>query len=298
MGGGSSKIRTVDNKVIANNFDLDKTSELLNKQISDTVVTNARQCSSANGNEQYIRVKNLVVGGNSTLDASQTQDVAVSLDCVQKAETYNEIKNNIVSQIADNIEVKSDTTALDKMIAGMKNTGADETNTTILNTTKLKLKNVVNNVFENKFKASNLDSCISKVSNLQSQQYDNVSMGDNSKLVLGQTQAVTQLTKCLQESKVMNGLLTDVANKLQIDISSSNTTNAGKTVDAPPQESIFQNYWVWSCICSICLICIVGIIILAVVFKGGDIIEENPELLQNASLFAGGGFFNKIKNLI
>ncbi len=277
MGGGSSKVKTVDNRLIANEFNLEKESMNLNKQISDTVVTNARQCSSSSGNEQYIRVKNLDITGNSTVDASQIQDIAVSLDCIQKAETYNEIKNNIVNQISDNIKIESDTTVLDKMIAGSKYSGADETNTQILNTTNLKLKNVVNNIFENKFKASNLDSCISKVSNLQSQQYDNVNLSGNSNLIIGQTQAVTQLTNCLQESKVMNGLLTEIANDLQIDISSNNTTNAGNQQEEP---SIFQNYWVWICICCICFICIAGIIMLAVVFKGGDIVEENPELLQ------------------
>lgn len=295
MGGGPSKIKTVNNTTIANDFDLEKTAELLNKKVSDVVVSNARQCSQVNGNEQYIKFDNLNIDGSgSKVDINQLQEVAVNLKCVQIADTYNSVQNKIVSEIADNIEVKSDTTVLDKMLAGVKYTGADETNTNILNTTKLKLKNVVQNVFEDKFKSSNLDSCIAKVENDQSQVYKNANISNGGQLIIGQTQAVKQMTDCLQESKVMNGVITDIANKLQVDISSNNTTNTGKKIEEP---SIFQNYWTWICICCICLVCVMGIVMIVLIYKGGNIIEENPELIQNAKLFAGGGIIDKVKSL-
>lgn len=289
MGGSSSKIKTVDNRVIVNDFDLEKESQFLNKKISDVVINNARQCSIANGNQQYIKFDNLNIDGSgSQVDINQLQDIAVSLKCIQIADTYNSVKNTVVNEIVDNIEIKSDTSAIDKMLAGVKYTGADETNTNITNSTKLKLKNVVQNVFEDRFKSSNLDSCISKVDNDQSQIYKNANISNGGQLIIGQTQAVKQMTDCLQESKIMNGVITDIANKLQIDISSNNTTNLGKTTE---EQSIFQNYWTWICICCICLVCVMGIVMIVLIFKGGNIIEENPELLMV------GGFIDKIKSL-
>src|ERR1700744_252474 len=105
MGGSSSStVRIENNTAIINKSVLNQKSEQLNKQVSNTTIDQAKQCSSAAGLSQTVDFSGANVKGNFNLNVSQEQAAAVTLSCVQSSSVQQTAGASMIASLMEDLK--------------------------------------------------------------------------------------------------------------------------------------------------------------------------------------------------
>lgn len=232
-----------------NTTDTNLLNENVNNFVSDTVNTQAKNCSASISQIQNIDISGIKLDeGDFTLEGTnQNQTSGISFDCVQVSEFQNDIGSGVLTKYMDAIQNSFSTDAIDKMEAtaasnaknSMGGTGsADASSKTNVdysfnntNTTKTNIENVVKNAISNHLTLESINNCTSEIHNSQSVKITDVTLKNGSvKLgVLSQTQGADMMTKCMQSNSDTNKVTNAVASELGVTLDSENKQT--KTTD-------------------------------------------------------------------
>ena len=94
-------------QIIINKNFISAVSETTNKQISNTIIKDAKACSADINNNQEITIKNVNTTGGFNYTSNQKQSAALTFSCVQATQVRNKAKGDIVSLIANNFATLS-----------------------------------------------------------------------------------------------------------------------------------------------------------------------------------------------
>lgn len=237
MGGGNSKATTsqVYNSTVMNSTDVNAMSYNANYMTSNTIINQAKQCSASISQLQSIDMSNITVGGNFTLgEASQEQNSAITLDCVQASQFQNQIQNSVVDALASFLGQHYTTDALAQMDANAKSSGSagaiisplsgnssstsnSSFNLTEFNKTHENIVSTLQNVVSNNLSMNDIQKCISNVQQQQNFNISGAKIAGNVQIgVITQGQGAKLLAGCMQQNGVMNSVVNSVLKNLGV----------------------------------------------------------------------------------
>jgi hypothetical protein len=235
MGGSSSSVVTNENNtLIVNESDIKVSNKNLNDFVSNTIIKNASECSAAIKQLQTVKFNNITTKGDFNIgEINQSQNAALTFDCLQASAVRNDIAANMAQQMMSNLENKSSADVLDKLEAAAKtetasgslsfggassNSEANNINNyTSVTKTKKNIENVIKNSVANNFTSENVQKCISEVANSQNVEFQNLNIGGNMNIkAISQSQAADSMTRCIQQQDTGNKITSDALGKLGV----------------------------------------------------------------------------------
>jgi hypothetical protein len=257
MGGSNSKSTTTNKSTtnIVNNSDLNILNENVNDFVSDTVVSQASNCSASMSQMQALNISNVKTKGDFVLDGiTQSQKSTVTFDCLQVSKFKNDIANGVLTKYMDAISNNYNTSAIADMTASAKSnaatqfaaTGKSKSNSATNNnfefnsTTNVNqdIQNIVKNSIKNNMSIDDVQNCIASVSATQAINIANIESNSFTIRALDQSQASDLLAKCVQKkdngNKISSQIATDLGLKIEADIK---TTSSAKLVGTSESEA-------------------------------------------------------------
>lgn len=228
-------------QIIINKNFITAVSETTNKQISNTIIKDAKACSADINNNQEITIKNVNTTGGFNYTSNQKQQAALTFSCVQSTQVRNKAKGDIVSLIANNFATKASSEALSLLNVKVDNeakvsagaVGSLTTNQDVNGTNTYRnenefnknIKNVLNNIVENNFSSETVSKCISQVNNNQNITLQEIKVTDgNTVIVINQDQAADVITDCIQKSDVGGDIMNAVVSSLDAKVEDSTSS--------------------------------------------------------------------------
>lgn len=242
MGNTESKtnITQVNDTLTVNQNSFNSKVEQLNKQVSDTVISDAKKCSASINNNQVISVSGLTVKGDLDLRTSQKSRAALSFSCVQSTSVRQSAGSQMIANITDDIANSADNQILQKLDAAAKSAaeqqflgiGQAKTDTNInttnisktINQSAVNISKLVQNVVENKFKSDTVSNCVSELKTDQNVAAKDITVGGKATLVFEQDAAAESVTSCIQNSGIGSDIMNSVAAELGVKVVNENTT--------------------------------------------------------------------------
>jgi len=264
---GSSSSSTVNQKydtTVVNKSDIDILNKNVNNFVADTVVNQASKCSASIDQLQSIDLSDMKVAGDLNFAGSeQSQQSAITFNCVQVSAFQNDIANGILNKYVNAMENSYSTDALDKLEAaagtsakgGFLSTGAVNTDSTVnvdykftnITDTHKNLQNVVENSIKNNMSLSDISDCIATVKTNQKFSLAGTTVGGNANIgAITQNQASTLMTKCIQEknnaNKITEQIVTNTGVKVDEENSVKKSTSISSAAKAESKNSgIFES---------------------------------------------------------
>jgi hypothetical protein len=214
----------------------------------ESIMTAAATCSGSISQTQEISGGNVVANGpNSRIGISQNQSANLNFSCVQMSKIENTMQTNMVNTIMQELQNNFSAEAKAQMNAAAQATqsnGALSTsfgssnssnsnvtnNTTTNNTLNTNVQNIVSNNVSQNMKTSNLQECITAVTQRQKMSYADIIALNGGNIDLSQNQDVKTITECKQMNQMSNGIATgifaELGISLQNDAKTSSTTEA------------------------------------------------------------------------
>ncbi len=242
MGNTTSNanISTTNSQLFMNVDDIKVKSEQINKQISNTVVSNAKSCSADINNNQAITIKGFTTKGDFNFTANQEQAAALTFSCVQASTVRNSAGSEIISNMMNTLQNTVSNEALSQLDAAAKNNasssfgaiGNTQTNTNVNTINNYKsvtenhkdIENVLKNVVQNNFTSENVSHCISQVNNNQQVNLQEVNVGGKAVIAIDQSQAANTMSECVQNDNVGNKILNAAIGAMGIKVQDKSTS--------------------------------------------------------------------------
>jgi hypothetical protein len=255
MGSTESKtaITQVNDTLVVNQNTFNSRTEQLNKQVSDTTVSDAKSCSAAVNNNQVITVEGLTVKGDLNLSTKQKTAAALSFSCVQTTDVRQKAGSAMIANLQDDIANAADTAIIQKLDAkaasaaeqqfggiGAANSDSKISTTNIsksINTSNTNISKLIQNVVENKFKSDTISNCIAELKQNQEVSAKNITVGGQATIVFEQDAAAEAVTNCIQNSGVGSDILSTVAAELGVKISNENKTSTTQESKAAAEST-------------------------------------------------------------
>ena len=210
MGGGGSKATSRSSTTIINRTLIDKTTETLNKNISNALFDNVQATQQSVGNTQKLEIKKVKVKGSFTISRVDfSQFVKVNFDSVSESKVKTDSQAAMMATIFDTIKKNADSEVQDKLaseaetLAGGLPIPAPSAQSSSIsefrqeNELNVKLKNVVANVVERNTKDMNVQRCSQSVRNSQVLPVYDVDVGEDFTIELIKMDQVTDaIMKC------------------------------------------------------------------------------------------------------
>lgn len=268
MGGSGSKSKSsTTNKsdtTIVNENDLKLLNKSVNDFVSNTVVSQASDCSQSMTQLQDIDFSNMDIGGDLNIGSiDQKQSAAISFDCVQLSSFKNDIANGVLNKYMNAIDNSYDASATSEMTAAAQSsaqtqfgaTGKSKSDSTSnndykfksVNKTKQDIQNVVENSITNNLSMEDTQSCIAGV--LSSQKISTSGTKVDGSFNVGaitQNQATSMMTSCVQKKDNGNKISNDIAADLGLEVSSesvvsTDTKMAASSTSEASNTGVFQS---------------------------------------------------------
>jgi hypothetical protein len=220
----------VDQKII-NQSDLKVIQENIYQNITNIVNNSAKNCGAALAQNQSMFNGSTVSGDFNLSHIKQSQDASLNFSCVNLTKSQNNVAQEISTAVQNELATKYSTAAMAELGAraetaassgafslGSSNSSSNATNNydlTNINTVNKTLSTSINNLIQNNFTTSNMQTCISNVG--QNQSIGNNSTfkdGDVNVHHIGQEQTASLVTKCIQEDETLNKTLAAIASNL------------------------------------------------------------------------------------
>ena len=228
-------------QIIINKNLISAVSETTNKQISNTIIKDAKACSADINNNQEITIKNLTTTGGFNYTSNQKQKAALTFSCVQSTLVRNKAKGDIVALIANNLATKATSEALALLAAKVDNeakvsagaVGSLTTDQNVNGSNRYRnetdftknIKNVLNNIVENNFSSETVSKCISQVNNNQNITLQELKVQDgNTVIVIDQDQAADVITDCIQKSDIGGDIMNAVVSSFDAKVEDSTSS--------------------------------------------------------------------------
>ena len=251
MGSSSSSdVNQTYDTTIVNKSDINILNKNINKTTTNTVVKTAAACSASVDQSQLLNFSNMHIDGNLDIgDASQSQTSALSFSCVQESNYQDALANNMKSAYVSAIKTGFSTAAEDKITAAAaaasKNefgsTGSSNSSSVVNvnykfkqdNETDKNVQNVIENVITHNLNINNVQKCASSINNSQTQTYAGDTVGGSVKIgIIGQTQAATLMSECVQKTHNADDVTSKLASALGIKIHEENNVKKQTTISS------------------------------------------------------------------
>jgi hypothetical protein len=244
MGGTSSKssAELTSKSVVVNQTDMNIFNSNVNTVTTNSIIENAKNCSVAINQNQAIAVGDLNVGAGSNTSISQDQIANLDFTCLQK----DEVQMNVINAMVDSIQSQLTNNANSDILNKLKATAEAKTQNEfqlfpwgggssdssvkqkvenyVTNNSNTTIKNMVENATFANFKNSNISTCIAQIMQNQQQNYGKIVTGEDSTLVLSQSQKVNAVIDCIQQAEIATKVLSDIAKFAGTELEVKNTT--------------------------------------------------------------------------
>ena len=244
MGGGGSKATSESNTTIVSKSLIDKTNETLNKNISNSFMSNIQANKNAVENTQALKIKRINTGGAFKLSGIDfSQYVQVKFENISVSEVKKKATSAMIGSIFDTIKKNASADVQDKLAADASTLAgglgipapSSETNSssnfqqeTDVNIT---LKNVVANVVERNTKDMNVQECTNSLRNNQTIEVEDVNArGDFEITLVKMDQVADAVMKCEAVKKTAQGVIDQISQELGL--KTDETTETKKATDA------------------------------------------------------------------
>jgi len=289
---GSASSSATSNQTMNTNIVNRSSLNLLNKSINNftnnTVMSNAKSCSSGISQLQNITFDGITTRGDFDVsNVSQKQSAALTFSCINKTTLKNDIGNGVLAEYMNAIKNSFSTQAVAEMANQASATaqqqafsmGSADANTTTNNnynfnqTTQIdqNIQNVVENAINNNFSMEDVQSCIGNVNANQNMSFKNINVGGNANIkALSQDQATTVMQECIQSSDSANKTTNAAATALGLQVTTEGSTVTDVTMTSKATalaESLGLSLGNLSAYSSVCIICIVVIVLVFVFMK-------------------------------
>jgi len=230
----TQNITQVDNKTIINKNYIDSLSTNINKQVSTTILNDAKLCSADINNNQAITINKFTTTGNFNFNSKQTQSAALTFSCVQATMVRNRAKTDIISMMANSLATNASSVALSQLESKAEQAtktsfgavGSVESNQNINQTTNYvnenetykNIKNVLNNIVENNFSSETISKCISQVNNSNSVNIEEIKVDGKAVIAIEQNQATDVITDCVQKSDIGGDIINSVVTVFDVKV--------------------------------------------------------------------------------
>jgi hypothetical protein len=323
MGGGGSKATSKSSTTIINKTLIDKTTETLNKNISNALFDNVQATQQSVGNHQELRINKVRAGGSFTLSKVDfSQFVKVNFDSVSESKVKTDSQASMMTSLFDTIKKNASADVQDKLaseaetLAGIGGIPAPSSESNSIsefrqeNELNIKLKNVVANVVERNTKDMNVQKCSQSVRNSQVLPVYDVDVGEDVTIELIKMEQVTDaIMKCEMvketSSKVVDQLVQELG--LQVEdvsetIRKTDLKSAAKSSDALGEigrgiGGMLKGFGMAGMVLPL----IIGAVILIVLFKmigsGGGTSKSKPKVkpkVKTTGKKQKGGVINNI----
>jgi len=289
MGGGGSKATSKSGTTIINKTLIDKTTETLNKNISNALFDNVQATQQSVGNHQELRIKKVRAGGSFTLSKVDfSQFVKVNFNSVSESKVKTDSQASMMTSLFDTIKKNASSDVQDKLaseaetLAGIGGIPAPSSESNSIsefhqeNELNVKLKNVVANVVERNTKDMNVQKCSQSVRNSQVLPVYDVNVGENVTIELIKMEQVTDaIMKCEMvketSSKVVDQLVQELG--LQVEDVSKTTKKTELKSKAKSSDALGEigrgigNMLTGFGMAGMIIPLIIGAVILIVLFK-------------------------------
>jgi hypothetical protein len=255
MGSTESKtaITQVNDTLVVNQNSFNSKTEQLNKQVSETTVSDAKSCSAAVNNNQVITVEGLTVKGDLNLSTKQKSAAALSFSCVQATDVRQKAGAAMISNLQDDIANAADTAIIQKLDAAAKSAAEQQfgsigkaNSDTSINTTNISktinqsntnISKLIQNVVENKFKSDTVSNCIAELKQNQEVSAKNITVGGKATIVFEQDAAAEAVANCIQNSGVGTDILSSIAAEVGIKVLNENKTTSTQESKATAEST-------------------------------------------------------------
>lgn len=244
-----------DQTFITENY-VKSVSENINKQISNTIIKDAKSCTANINNNQAITIKGMSTKGNFNFTGNQKQVAALTFSCVQSSIVRNNVGSEIIATLTNGIGSKVNNTALSELTAkaeqaaetGFASTGGVNQEQKITNTNKFKsetkniqdIENLVQNIVENNFSSDTISNCISQVNNNQSISLEEITVGGDAIIAIDQDQAATVVSSCIQENNVGSGIMNAATAAFDVKVINSTSAESSQSASATATQTSKQ----------------------------------------------------------
>ena len=261
---GSNSTSTVNqnsNVNVINSNTLNQINQNINNFLTKTIVNNASKCSANISQIQEIDLGPIVASGKGTVvdigGIDQTQNAAVSFDCVNADTLKNDMANGVLSEyigaLSNNFSANSlnnmDATAKSKtenqsLSFGSANANSNVNSNYVFNSSNIisnNIQNVLQNTISHDFDINTVKSCIAQVKQQQKTSSGGVNASDGAQVSIGgirQGQGASILSKCLQTNSNITNLTNDIVQNLGLKVdNTANTSSENKMVGTAESES-------------------------------------------------------------
>ncbi|QKF94261.1 hypothetical protein QKU48_gp0803 [Fadolivirus algeromassiliense] len=246
MGGSSStsRVHQESNTLIMNENDVKIVNQQLNEFVAKAVIKTASSCSANINQTAKISIRNLEAKGDIDLTTANKQQAYLDFSCINVNTVRNQIANDMISQIMQSIENKSDTDVLNKLkaIADTKSEqgfggnilpwGGSDSKSDVeqiqnyqqYTKNNTNIENIVKTAVEVGFTSESLSSCISTINQQAEYQAENLKAGGNIKLIHTNDQGSQLFTSCLNQNDVGNEVTSRIMGAFDIKTQSDTKT--------------------------------------------------------------------------
>lgn len=240
----NSKTNIKNRQDITNEDILSVTNETLTDIAVKAIMKDAQSCSATSSTANVFSMRHGKVDGNFNLNAKQSTQAAVSLDCVQasrvKTEMMNDATNTIMNKIKSEMgadafadakaaaESAAEKGSLSLPFGGAESSSESDSENELIvtNRTDNSFHDVVDTIISNTFENESIKDCSSNIKNSNIVDVDFLRVGGDANIVLDQSAITEAITTCLQESDAMNTASTTLARNLGL---TQDTTKKSET---------------------------------------------------------------------
>jgi hypothetical protein len=189
-----------------------------------------------------------MVGGDLNITGiKQEAIITVDFSCLNAFKAEQEMAQAMLSELVNDLQSQMSTQALNDMntaaetqavTSGIFGGSATADTTTVnsfnlsnVSTTNTAIQNVIANSIQSNFSVKSIQECINQTAINQKQDYSNCQVGGNlNASELEQKAGISTVVNCVNNSGTVSGVMSAVANKLNIAVASETTAEVSSTM--------------------------------------------------------------------
>jgi hypothetical protein len=238
--GGSAKSKSqsvnINDETYISKNTMNEFNSSSNSAVANALIESSALCQNSNRINQEITIKGCKTKrGNINIGTDQSAAIVVDFSCLNAFTANQEMAQSLLSELTTDLQnkmdVKSKSDMKNKAEAEVKTTGilggSASSDINGLNVRKLRVENitdrnitnVIKNSIESNFKVNSIQECVQSNEIKQKALIDDCSTDDGDiNINSSQKASIDVVTKCVNESGVVNKVITEATNKMGVTV--------------------------------------------------------------------------------
>jgi hypothetical protein len=255
MGGSSSSVKSSITNNTINTTDISNTAKNIQESATNTLVENAKACSSSVELTNTCNLSGMQVGEDFNYGGSQSNKASVNFSCVQSSYAANSMSDAMSSSIANELGVLNGSEAANKLNAAAEaatksgfgswgggssdSKASTKVGNNVTNQTKMTVENIFKKNLSNNFTSKTVDECIGRTTQSNNINLSGVKTGRNANVECNQSNSLEQVSECKQISEAINKTLSQTAQELGLKVETvSKTATKTESTSSAKTETV------------------------------------------------------------